>query len=52
VPELVLAGGVIEHDEILSGKLREMLQREPGGIMPQKPRRSALEGACIIARQG
>ena len=51
VPELVLAGGVIEHDEILGGKLRELLQRELSGLMPQKPKRSALEGACIIARR-
>ncbi|MDR1972134.1 MAG: hypothetical protein LBQ46_09445 [Treponema sp.] len=46
---LVLAGGVIEHDEILTGKLRESLAAFPG-LTVTKPRGSALEGACLLAR--
>jgi N-acetylglucosamine kinase-like BadF-type ATPase len=47
--DLVLAGGAIEHDAILTGKLRELLQEEFAGLCIRKPERSALEGACMLA---
>jgi N-acetylglucosamine kinase-like BadF-type ATPase len=47
---LVLAGGVIEHDEILSGKLRESLSAGFPRLALTSPRGSALEGACLLAR--
>jgi N-acetylglucosamine kinase-like BadF-type ATPase len=46
---LVLAGGAIEHDEILSGKLRELLAKELPALSLGEPQGSALEGACILA---
>jgi N-acetylglucosamine kinase-like BadF-type ATPase len=49
--ELVLAGGVIKHDEILTGRLRETLKKEFGGLGLREPERSAVDGACILARQ-
>jgi N-acetylglucosamine kinase-like BadF-type ATPase len=48
--EMVLAGGVIEHDEILAGKLRTMLAEEFPDLILSEPRGTALEGACILAR--
>ena len=48
--ELVLAGGVMEHDEILSGHLREMLKRELPDLRVSLPRAGALEGACMLAK--
>jgi N-acetylglucosamine kinase-like BadF-type ATPase len=51
VPELVLAGGALEHDEILAGKLRELLRDEFVGLALRGPARSALEGACMLAIQ-
>jgi N-acetylglucosamine kinase-like BadF-type ATPase len=47
--EMVLAGGVIEHDEILGGKLRSILAEEFPSLILSKPRGTALEGACILA---
>ncbi|MDR2364046.1 MAG: hypothetical protein LBD65_06485, partial [Spirochaetaceae bacterium] len=49
--ELVLAGGVMEHDEILGGKLRAILAEEFPGLTLQEPQGTALEGACILARE-
>jgi N-acetylglucosamine kinase-like BadF-type ATPase len=49
---LVLAGGVIEHDEILTGKLRSSLAAGFPGLTVTKPRGSALEGACMVAAGG
>jgi N-acetylglucosamine kinase-like BadF-type ATPase len=48
--KLVLAGGVMEHNEILTGKLRSMLAGEFPSLVLSKPRGTALEGACILAR--
>jgi N-acetylglucosamine kinase-like BadF-type ATPase len=47
---LVLAGGVIEHDEIVTGKLRETLAASFPRLKVTEPRTSALEGACLLAR--
>jgi N-acetylglucosamine kinase-like BadF-type ATPase len=46
---LVLAGGVIEHDEILTGKLRESLTASFPGLAVTEPGGSALQGACLLA---
>jgi N-acetylglucosamine kinase-like BadF-type ATPase len=46
---LVLAGGVIEHDPIVSGKLKALLTREFPKLVVTPPRKTALEGACILA---
>ena len=46
---LVLAGGVMEHDEILTGKLKELLSGEYPDISVGFPRGTALEGACMLA---
>jgi N-acetylglucosamine kinase-like BadF-type ATPase len=49
---LVLAGGVMEHDPIVTGKLRELLAMEFPGLSVERPRRTALEGACLLAFTG
>jgi N-acetylglucosamine kinase-like BadF-type ATPase len=49
--EMVLAGGVIEHDEILGGRLRELLTADFPSLALRAPQGSALEGACILARE-
>jgi N-acetylglucosamine kinase-like BadF-type ATPase len=49
--ELVLAGGVIEHDEILGGRLRNLLAGEFPDLGLREPQGTALEGACILARE-
>ena len=49
---LVLAGGVIEHDEIITGKLRESLAAAFPRLKVTEPRGSALEGACLLAASG
>jgi N-acetylglucosamine kinase-like BadF-type ATPase len=46
---LVLAGGVVEHDEILTGSLRESLAAGFPGLTVTEPRGSALDGACLLA---
>jgi N-acetylglucosamine kinase-like BadF-type ATPase len=46
---LVLAGGVIEHDDMLTGKLRESLAAGFPGLRVTEPQGSALEGACLLA---
>ncbi|GHV91424.1 N-acetylmuramic acid/N-acetylglucosamine kinase [Spirochaetia bacterium] len=48
---LVLAGGVIEHDEILTGALRESLSGEFPYLSVGSPKGSALEGACMLAKE-
>lgn len=48
--ELVIAGGVIEHDEIITGKLMEILCLEMPDMAVMKPKGTALEGACILAK--
>ena len=47
--ELVLAGGVMEHDEILTGMLKEILGNEFPDLAISPPKGSALEGACMLA---
>jgi N-acetylglucosamine kinase-like BadF-type ATPase len=49
--EMVLAGGVMEHDEILGGRLRNILTEEFPGLALREPQGTALEGACILARE-
>jgi N-acetylglucosamine kinase-like BadF-type ATPase len=49
--ELVLAGGVIEHDEILGGALRNILAGDFPDLVLCEPQGTALEGACILARE-
>jgi N-acetylglucosamine kinase-like BadF-type ATPase len=46
---LVLAGGVIEHDEIVKRRVRESLAAEFPRLSVGNPRGSALEGACMLA---
>ncbi|GHU78019.1 N-acetylmuramic acid/N-acetylglucosamine kinase [Spirochaetia bacterium] len=46
---LVLAGGAIEHDEILRGNLEKSLSKEFPRLSVGNPRGSALEGACMLA---
>ncbi|MDR1903686.1 MAG: hypothetical protein LBQ88_15575 [Treponema sp.] len=50
--ELVLAGGVIEHDEIITGKLKSLLAGEAGGPALVEAKGTALDGACFLARNG
>ena len=47
--ELVLAGGVIEHDELLTGKLKQRLKEELPELKVSLPKGTALEGACVLA---
>jgi len=47
--ELVLAGGVIEHDEIVTNKLKKSLAKEFPGLLVSSPKGTALEGACMLA---
>jgi N-acetylglucosamine kinase-like BadF-type ATPase len=46
---LVLAGGVIEHDEIVTGALLEALGEQFPFLSARKPSGSALDGACLLA---
>jgi hypothetical protein len=48
---LVLAGGVLEHDEIIRKRLGEHLAAEFPGLAIRESRGSALEGACFLARE-
>jgi N-acetylglucosamine kinase-like BadF-type ATPase len=48
---LVLAGGVMEHDEIVRDRLGERLAAEFPGLTIRESRGSALEGACFLARE-
>jgi N-acetylglucosamine kinase-like BadF-type ATPase len=47
--ELVLAGGVTEHDEILTKMLKETLIRELPELTVLSPRGTATEGALMLA---
>jgi len=47
--ELVLAGGVMEHDEIVTNRLKESLAKEFPSLLVSAPKGSALEGACALA---
>jgi N-acetylglucosamine kinase-like BadF-type ATPase len=47
--ELVLAGGVMEHDEIAAGILKEILARQFPDLAVTNPKGTALEGACMLA---
>ncbi|GHU07650.1 N-acetylmuramic acid/N-acetylglucosamine kinase [Spirochaetia bacterium] len=46
---IVLAGGVIEHDPVVTGRLKEILASEFPELSVQPPKKSALEGACLLA---
>ena len=46
---LVLAGGAIQHDEVLAGKLKEILAAEHPALAVSEPKGTALEGACMLA---
>jgi N-acetylglucosamine kinase-like BadF-type ATPase len=48
---LVLAGGVIEHDEIVTGKLKQSLAEQFPSLFVMKPSGSALDGACLLAME-
>ena len=48
--ELVLAGGVMEHDEIVTAKLKENLASEIPDLTVSSPKRTAMEGACTLAK--
>ncbi len=47
--ELVIAGGVLEHDKFVLEKLTSMLQQDLPTIIISRPKGTALQGACIIA---
>jgi N-acetylglucosamine kinase-like BadF-type ATPase len=47
--ELVLAGGVMKHDEIVRNKLKESLATEFPSLLVSSPKGTALEGACMLA---
>jgi N-acetylglucosamine kinase-like BadF-type ATPase len=47
--ELVLAGGVMEHNEAIVQMLKEILAKEFPDIQVSPPRGTALEGACMLA---
>jgi len=47
--ELVLAGGVMEHDEVVTGRLKEILAKEFPFLAVSAPKGTALEGACMLA---
>ena len=49
--ELVLAGGVMEHDAIVHKRLLAILQERLPGLSAGPPRGTALEGACLLAVQ-
>jgi len=47
--ELVLAGGVMKHDEIVRNKLKESLTKYFPSLLVSFPKATALEGACMLA---
>jgi glucosamine kinase len=47
--ELVVAGGVLEHDEFVLEKLTSKLQQDLPSLVISSPKGTALQGACIIA---
>ena len=46
---LVLAGGVMEHNEILTGAFHNELQKMVPELSIENKRGSALDGACLLA---
>jgi len=50
--ELVFAGGVLERNEIIAGRLKEILAGEYPDLSVFPPRGTALEGACMLALSG
>jgi N-acetylglucosamine kinase-like BadF-type ATPase len=48
--KLVLAGGVMEHDEILTKDLKEILIHELPDLELCAPKGTALDGACMLAK--
>jgi N-acetylglucosamine kinase-like BadF-type ATPase len=49
--ELVLAGGVMEHDAIVRKRLLSILKERLPGLSAGPPKGTALEGACLLAVQ-
>jgi len=47
--ELVVAGGVMEHDEIVTNKLKESLANDFPSLLVSSPKGTALDGACMLA---
>jgi N-acetylglucosamine kinase-like BadF-type ATPase len=47
---LVMAGGVLEHDEIVHNSLKELLTRDFPFLRLETPKGNALDGACMLAR--
>jgi len=47
--ELVLAGGVMENDEIVTDRLKESLAKDFPDLVVSSPKGTALEGACMLA---
>ena len=47
--ELVLAGGVLENEEILTSGLKKILNREFPDLAVSSPKGTALEGASMLA---
>ena len=47
--ELVFAGGVMEHNEILRGMFIKFTARELPDLTVSAPKGTALEGACMLA---
>jgi hypothetical protein len=39
----------MEHDPLVSGKLKELLAEEFPDLTVTPPRKTALEGACLLA---
>lgn len=48
--ELVLAGGVLEHDEIVRDTFTRLLSERLPDVRIIKARGTALDGACLLAR--
>ena len=47
--ELLLAGGVMKNDEVLTGILKENLLRDFPELVISTPKGTALQGACMLA---
>jgi len=46
---LVMAGGIIENDEIITERLKEILLEQFPDLKLTLPKNTALEGACMLA---
>ena len=51
VQELVVAGGVLEHDTIVRPLFEQLLKQALPQLQVIKPRATALEGACLLSRR-